>query len=384
MSQHYTFERAGTDPESSARAGVLYTPHGVIETPIFMPVGTQATVKSLSPVELIDCGASIILANTYHLHLRPGDGLIAEAGGLHAFENWDRAILTDSGGFQVFSLRDISKITDDGVWFQSHIDGSRHFFSPESVMEIERNLGADIIMAFDECPPAGAAASHIESAVDRTIAWAARCVEAHGATPPLHGFSQALFGIVQGGVYRALRERCARELIAMDFPGYAIGGCAVGEDIGAMYEIAEYTAALLPEHKPRYLMGVGLPRNILECIARGIDMFDCVVPTRNGRNGCAFTWRGKVNIRNARYTRDFESPLDSGCPCYACKTFSRAYLRHLFEAGEILAIRMITLHNIYFYMDMVRQARAHIQNGDFAAWKESAVAGMEAGDDQRP
>jgi queuine tRNA-ribosyltransferase len=348
-----------------------------------MPVGTLATVKSLSPAELAGCGCSIILANTYHLHLRPGDQLIADAGGLHAFENWPGALLTDSGGFQVFSLRDISRITDEGVWFQSHIDGSRHFFSPESVMEIEHNLGADIIMAFDECPPADADAAHIEAAVERTIDWARRCVAAHAKSGPVHGHPQALFGIVQGGVHEPLRARCARELIAMDFPGYAVGGCAVGEAIESMYDIVNYTTGLLPVEKPRYLMGVGLPDNILESVARGVDMFDCVAPTRNGRNGCAFTWRGKINIRNARHARDFDTPIDSSCACYACTTFSRAYLRHCFMAGEILAIRMISLHNVFFYMELIRAARAAIRDGTFASWKQSALARMAAGEADR-
>jgi queuine tRNA-ribosyltransferase len=368
---HYTLHHK--DPSSSARAGTFTTPHGTIETPVFMPVGTQATVKSLSPEELAGCGSPIILANTYHLHLRPGSELIREGGGLHRFESWGGALLTDSGGFQVFSLRDISKITDDGVVFKSHIDGSTHLFSPERVMEIEHNLGADIIMVFDECPPADAAPEIIEKAVDRSVRWARRCREAHEGLPFHFGFPQALFGIVQGGTIRELRERCVRELVAIGFPGYALGGLAVGEKITTTYDVAAFTAAILPEDKPRYLMGVGKPQDILNCIERGIDMFDCVLPTRNARNGSAFTSRGKINVRNAQFTRAFDVPLDTRCSCSTCKKFSMAYIRHLYMAGEILAIRLLTLHNIHYYMDLVRQARAHIVAGDFTVWKKAAI-----------
>jgi queuine tRNA-ribosyltransferase len=341
-----------------------------------MPVGTQAAVKSMSPLELRQCGCPIILANTYHLHLRPGSQLISEAGGLHKFESWNGSILTDSGGFQVFSLRDISKITDDGVEFQSHIDGSRHFFAPERVMEIQHELGADIIMAFDECPPSNADPAKIAAAVDRTLLWAGRCREHHHKLRFLHGYPQHLFGIVQGGVSNELRERCARELVAMDFSGYAVGGLAVGESMEAMYKAAAYTARLLPEDKPRYLMGVGTPADILECISAGIDMFDCVLPTRNARNGSAFTSAGKVNIRNSMHTKDFARPLDEKCSCYACSNFSRAYIRHLYMAGEILAIRLMTLHNIHFYMELVRNAREHIISGTFGEWKKEMIADM--------
>ncbi len=380
METYFDYKCIRHDDVTRARAGIFSTPHGSIETPVFMPVGTQATVKSLSPDELVQCGCPIILANTFHLHLRPGDDLIREAGGLHRFEQWNRAILTDSGGFQVFSLRDISSISDDGVWFQSHIDGSRHFFSPETVMEIEHNLGADIIMMFDECPPAKVEQSAIAKAVDRTIAWAARCVERHASLPEHFGYPQALFGIVQGSTFSSLRERCARELVAMDLPGYAIGGLAVGEAVEDMYDMVRFTSDLLPVDKPRYLMGVGLPQNILECIARGIDMFDCVLPTRNGRNGCAFTWKGKVNIRNACHTRDFDSALDTTCACYACRNFSRAYLRHLFMAGEILAIRLLTLHNVHFFMELVRNAREHIIEGTFSEWKNDILHSLVPGE----
>jgi queuine tRNA-ribosyltransferase len=377
----FSFTVTAIEAQSKARAGFLHTPHGIIETPVFMPVGTQATVKTLSPQELTGCGCSIILANTYHLHLRPGDELVARAGGLHRFEGWNGALLTDSGGFQVFSLRDISKVTEDGVWFQSHIDGSKHFFSPERVIEIERNLGADIIMMFDECPPAKAEAGDIERAVERTIRWAARCVDAHEKTPFRHGAPQALFGIVQGSTYKPLRERCARELVAMDLPGYAVGGLAVGESTEDLYAMALYTCGILPENKPRYLMGVGTPENILECIARGVDMFDCVLPTRNARNGTLFSWSGKINIRNACHTDDFDRGIDDACACYTCQTFSRAYLRHLFIAGEILGIRLLTLHNIHFYMDLVGRARARIRDGTFTEWKNEVLGKMKAIDE---
>jgi queuine tRNA-ribosyltransferase len=376
MSNQFSFSLLSNDQNSKARAGVLTTPHAVVETPIFMPVGTQATVKALSPAELEECGAQIILANTYHLHLRPGDELIKDAGGLHKFEHWNRAMLTDSGGFQVFSLRDISKITEEGVWFQSHIDGSRHFFSPERVMEIEHNLGADIIMIFDECPPSDAPPEAIVKAVDRTLRWAARCLDAHVKTPFYHGFPQALFGIVQGGTIRELRERCARELVAMDFPGYALGGLAVGEKIETTYDVVDFAADLLPVEKPRYLMGVGTPIDILECIERGIDMFDCVLPTRNARNGSVFSSKGKVNVKNAKYTRNFDSPIDKECSCYACRNFSMSYVRHLYMAGEILALRLLTLHNVYFYMQLVKNARKQILDGTFVEWKRETLAKM--------
>ena len=370
----FNFQIEKTDPRSSARAGVLQTAHGTVLTPIFMPVGTQATVKALSPAELDECGCSCVLANTYHLHLRPGDELIRSGGGLHKFAAWNRAILTDSGGYQVFSLRDMSKITDDGVVFRSHIDGSERFFSPERVMEIEHNLGADIIMAFDECPPSDADAAPIERAVDRTIRWAKQCAEIHARLPFHYGYAQALFGIVQGGAVEDLRRRCVRELAAIDFPGYAIGGLAVGEEISATYRIAAFTARLLPPEKPRYLMGVGTPIDILECMERGIDMFDCVLPTRNARNGSAFTRHGKLNIRNAAYTREFEHPLDEECACYACRNFSRAYVRHLYMAGEILALRLLTLHNVHFYMELVRTARERIVAGNYTEWKKEMLA----------
>ena len=376
MESPFSFTLHAVDAQSKARAGSFSTPHGTLQTPVFMPVGTQATVKALSPAELKECECSIILANTYHLHLRPSDELIKDAGGLHSFENWNRAILTDSGGFQVFSLRDISRISEDGVEFQSHIDGSRHFFSPEKVMEIEHNLGADIIMIFDECPPADAPPEAVVKAVERTLRWARRCLDAHVNLPFHFGYPQALFGIVQGGTIHQLRERCALELRSMDFPGYALGGLAVGEKIQTTYEIVNFSSDLLPVHKPRYLMGVGTPVDILECIERGIDMFDCVLPTRNARNGSAFTSLGKVNAKNAKHTRGFDSSLDPNCSCYACRNFSMSYIRHLYMAGEILALRLLSLHNIHFYMHLVRSAREHIISGDFTGWKKDTLARM--------
>ncbi len=367
------FELVAVDPGSRARAGVLRTAHGAVETPTFMPVGTQATVKALSPADLDECGCGVILANTYHLHLRPGDDLVAAAGGLHAFENWNKPILTDSGGFQVFSLRDISKITEDGVWFQSYIDGSRHFFSPERSIEIQRNLGADIIMAFDECPPAQAADAALKQAVDRTVRWARRCADAHAGLPLVHGYPQSLFGIVQGGTNRELRAMCAEQVLSLHLPGYALGGLAVGETVADMYGVAGFVCELLPQGKPRYLMGVGMPDNILECIERGVDMFDCVLPTRNARNGTAFSWNGAIHIRNACHARDFGRSIDETCGCYTCANFSRAYLRHLFCAGEILSLRLLTLHNVFFFMELVRRARENILAGTFCSFKAETL-----------
>jgi queuine tRNA-ribosyltransferase len=377
------FELKKAKNDSGARLGTVCTAHGTFETPVFMPVGTQATVKALSPAELEECSSRIILANTYHLHLRPGDEVVANAGGLHAFESWNRSLLTDSGGFQVFSLRDISKVTEDGVWFQSYIDGSKHFFSPERSIEIQRNLGADIIMMFDECPPSTAERSQVSGAVERTIRWAHRCCEAHAGLPFSHGYSQTLFAIVQGGTDKILRERCARSLTDLNLPGYAIGGLAVGESTEELYDLAAFSASLLPVDKPRYLMGVGTPENILECISRGVDMFDCVLPTRNARNGTAFTWKGKVNIRNTCHTQDFSRGLDPSCGCYACKTFSRSYLRHLFMAGEILSLRLLTLHNVYFYQELMRAARKHIEEGNFSSWKDATLAGLQANKEEK-
>ena len=380
------FELIATAKNSAARAAKFTTAHGEIQTPVFMPVGTQASVKSLSPHELIDADARIILANTYHLHLRPTSEIIREAGGLHKFENYDGSILTDSGGFQVFSLKDSLKITDEGVHFQSHIDGSKHFFTPKSVIETQHALGADIIMQFDECPPSTAEDAAIKKAVERTLNWARICKETHEEAPRgfCHGYPQYLFGIVQGGINESLRSYCAKELINIGFDGYAVGGLAVGESSLDMYSVAGFTAAQLPPDKPRYLMGVGKPIDILECIDRGIDMFDCVLPTRNARNGSVYSWDTSaagaaraaivtVNIRNSQHRRDFDTPIDPTCGCYCCRNFSRAYLRHLYIAGEILALRLLSLHNIHFYMNLVKTARQKILDNSFAEWKKGIV-----------
>jgi len=340
---------------TGARRGRVHTPHGVIETPVFMPVGTQATVKAISPRELEDIGAKIILSNTYHLYIRPGHELIKQAGGLHGFMNWNKAILTDSGGFQVFSLADLRNIQEEGVTFKSHLDGSKHFISPEKAIEIENALGADIIMAFDECAPYPCDYDYAKEAMERTTRWAARCKQTHKNTE-----KQALFGIVQGVTYKDLRQESAKQLIEIDFPGYAIGGLSVGEPSEIMYEVLDYTTPLLPEGKPRYLMGVGTPDYLIEGVVRGIDMFDCVLPTRIARNGTAMTSRGKVVVRNAVYEKDF-SPLDSECDCYACKNFTRAYLRHLIKANEILGIRLVSLHNLRFLIKLMENVRLAIE-----------------------
>lgn len=342
--------------QSGARLGKLHTPHGVINTPIFMPVGTQATVKAMSPIELKEIGSEIILSNTYHLHMRPGEKLVEKAGGLHKFMNWDKPILTDSGGFQVFSLAEFRNIKEEGVTFKSHIDGSKHFISPEIAIQIENALGADIIMAFDECLPYPCDYDYAKKSLHRTIRWAERCLETHKNTD-----KQALFGIIQGGMYKDLREESVREMLKLDFPGYSIGGLSIGEPKPIMYDVLDWTAHLLPEDKARYLMGVGSPDCLFEGVIRGIDMFDCVLPTRIARNGTAFTSKGKVVIRNAEYAEDF-SPLDDECDCYACKNFSKAYIRHLFKAKEILGARLATIHNLRFLINLMSQIREAIMN----------------------
>ncbi|MCK5052240.1 MAG: tRNA guanosine(34) transglycosylase Tgt [Candidatus Cloacimonetes bacterium] len=347
----------------NARAGVLYTPHGDIKTPIFMPVGTRATVKTLDPQDLIDVNAQIILGNTYHLYLRPGHELIKKAGGLHKFMGWNKPILTDSGGFQVMSLAGLRKITPEGVRFQSHIDGSYHMFTPEKVMEIQNAIGADIIMSFDECPPYPATKKYVADSLKTTLDWAARGKAAHKNTK-----QQALFGIVQGGIYEDLREESAKKLMEMDFPGYSIGGLAVGEEKEDMLKITKFLNNILPKEKPRYLMGVGTPGDLLKNIENGIDMFDCVMPTRNARKGTIFTWNGKMIIKSARYTEDF-LPIDENCECYTCRNFSRAYIRHLFNVNELLGMRLASIHSLHFYLDLVTKARKAILNGNYAAFK---------------
>lgn len=350
--------------QSGARLGKIHTPHGSFDTPIFMPVGTQATVKGMTPWELKDLGAGIILSNTYHLYLRPGHKLVEEAGGLHKFMNWDRGILTDSGGFQVFSLNELRKITEEGVEFKSHLDGSRHFFSPEFVMEIENSLGADIIMAFDECTPYPSSYEYSKQSMERTSRWAERCLKAHKNTD-----KQALFGIVQGGMYEDLRKQSARDLVSMDFPGYAIGGLSVGEPGELMYRMLEATVPELPEDKPRYLMGVGSPDYLIEGSIRGVDMFDCVLPTRIGRNGTVLTSKGKVIVRDAKYARDF-TPMDPDCDCPACKNFTRAYIRHLLKANEVLGIRLTTMHNIHFLINLMKNIRQAIMEDNLLEFRE--------------
>lgn len=362
------------DKHSSARCGVLTTDHGEIHTPIFMPVGTVGTVKGVHVRELKeDIGAEIILGNTYHLYLRPGTDILYEAGGLHRFNGWDRPILTDSGGFQVFSLTDTGrKITEEGVTFRSHIDGSKHLFTPEKVMDIQRRIGADIIMAFDECPPGTSDYRYAKTSLELTQRWLERCVARLDGTESLYGYEQNLFPIVQGCVYRDLRERAAEHAVALGRAGYAIGGLAVGEPAEDMYAMIEIVNRILPENKPRYLMGVGTPENILEGIALGVDMFDCVMPTRNGRNGMLFTTEGIINIKNQKWERDF-SALDPALLCYADRQYSKAYLRHLIKADELLGLQICSIHNLAFYLWLVREARKHIVEGDFVTWKTATV-----------
>ena len=354
-----TFDIAARDPLSQARIGRLETPHGSIHTPVFMPVGTQATVKALRSSDLLDCGASIILGNTYHLYLRPGHELISDLGGLHEFMGWRLPILTDSGGFQVFSLGNLARVSEDGVTFQSHIDGSRHLLTPERAIDIQLALGSDIMMAFDECTPYPVTYDAARLSMELTGRWAQRCRAAG------NGRTGGLFGIVQGSVYKELRDTSARQLRDIGFDGYAIGGLSVGETRAVMYDMAAHTAAQLPEDKPRYLMGVGKPQDILHAVRMGIDMFDCVLPTRNARNGFLFTSEGKVAIKNARYRAD-ERPLDPECDCFTCRRHSRAYLRHLFMAGEILALHLNTVHNVTYYLSLMRRMREAIRLGSLS------------------
>jgi len=357
------------DKQSQARAGILKTNHGTIKTPVFMPVGTQATVKTLSPAELRKLGAQIILSNTYHLYLRPGHELIRLAGGLQKFSSWRRPILTDSGGYQVFSLAKLNKITDDGLHFQSHLDGSRHFFTPEKVVQIQRDLGSDIMMVLDECAPYPCDYEYAKKSICLTTAWAKRSLEAFQTNPEVHGYSQTLFAIVQGSTYEDLRRENTQVLVEMDFPGYAIGGLSVGEPKTAMQEMTSLVTELLPQGKPRYLMGVGKPEDLLDGVERGVDMFDCIMPTRNGRNGTAFTSSGPIVIKNAKFREQF-LPLDDECDCYTCRTFTQAYLRHLFQAEELLVLRLISYHNLRFYLRLMQNIRAAILRSDFMRWKK--------------
>jgi len=367
------FELQKTDNNSKARAGIITTDHGTIETPIFMPVGTQGTVKAIDQKTLKEeINAPVILGNTYHLYLRPGMEIMHQAGGLHQFMNWDRNILTDSGGFQVFSLSELRKLKPDGVEFSSHLDGSKHFFSPGKVIEIQRNIGADIIMPLDECTPFPCDYEYAKKSKELTSSWAKLNKEAFEKSKPLYGYEQYLFGIVQGSVYKDLREESAKDLMNIDFDGYSIGGLAVGEPAENMYEIVDFTTDILPVNKPRYLMGVGRPENILEAIERGVDMFDCVMPTRNARNAYLFTAEGVVTIRGATYKNDF-TPVDEKCDCYTCQNHTRAYLRHLFNTKEILAYELATIHNLKFYLNLVREARERIFDGSYIAWKNKII-----------
>ena len=355
------YELLHVDATTGARRGRLHTPHGTIETPVFMPVGTQGSVKAIAPDDLETLGAQIILSNTYHLMLRPGEALVGALGGLHRFIHWSKPMLTDSGGFQVYSLAERRKITEEGATFQSHLDGSKQVLTPERSMEIQEVLGADVIMAFDECPPAMSERSYMEPSMARTTRWLDRCAKAWNRQ------RSSLFGIVQGGLFEDLRKRHVEEICSLDLPGFALGGYAVGESPEQMHAGVAYTAPLLPRDKPRYLMGVGTPLDLVTCVGAGVDMFDCVLPTRTARNGLLFTSEGRLTIKNARYQRD-ERPVDPRCGCYTCRTFSRAYLRHLFVAQELVAMRLNTLHNLHFFLDLMAQARVAIEQDRYGAF----------------
>lgn len=367
------FELQHTDVQSKARAGLITTDHGQIETPIFMPVGTQGAVKAVHMPELEnDIKAQIILGNTYHLYLRPGLEILEQAGGLHKFNSWNKPILTDSGGFQVFSLAHNRKLTEEGAIFRSHIDGSKHMFTPERVMDIERTIGADIMMAFDECTPGDAEYAYAKKSLELTERWLDRCITRFNETECSYGYKQALFPIVQGCVYPDLRKRAAENVASKEAEGNAIGGLAVGEPTEKMYEMIEIVNEILPQDKPRYLMGVGTPANILEAIERGVDMFDCIMPTRNGRNGQLFTRNGILNMKNKKWANDF-SPIDTEGTSFVDTLYSKAYLRHLFIVNEILALQIASIHNLAFYLSLVKEARKHIIAGDFTTWKASII-----------
>ena len=368
----FTFNIEHTDCNSRARVGIISTPHGIVETPIFMPVGTVGSVKSLSPEDLNNAGAQIILGNTYHLYLRPGLDVLKHFGGLAAFSSWNKPTLTDSGGFQVFSLADLNKITEEGVSFKSHLDGSTLFLNPEKAIEIQEAIGSDIIMSFDECIPYPSDHDYVLKSVDRTTRWAERGKNAKTR------YDQALFGIVQGGVYEDMRKRSAVQLTSIGFDGYSIGGLSVGEEISQMYEVCSYTTDFLPKDKPRYLMGVGTPEDLLHCIEYGVDMFDCVMPTRNARNGTLFTSEGKFSIKRADLAFSDE-PVDKNCSCYTCKNFSRGYLRHLYKSGEILALRLNSIHNIYFYLSLVKNSRNAIKEDNFKEFQKEMLNKMNPG-----
>ena len=368
MKPAVTYELLHEDKNAGARRGVIHTPHGDIQTPVFMPVGTLGTVKSMTPEELKDeVEAQIILANTYHLYLRPGQDIVKEAGGLHKFMNWDRPILTDSGGFQVFSLGDLRTLSEEGALFSSHLDGSKHLFTPENVMKIEEDLGADIIMAFDECCPYPSTYEYTKNSMERTTRWAKRCKEAHTNTE-----EQALFGIIQGGFYKDLRDKSLQDLVELDLPGYAIGGISVGEPKEEFLDILYNTASKMPKDKPRYLMGVGTPDYLIESALAGIDMCDCVLPTRLARHGNAMTWNGKITVRNAEYARDWR-PLDKECDCYTCRNYSRAYIRHLVKTNEILGIRLLSIHNLKFLTKLMERVRIEIEQDNLLNFKNEVL-----------
>lgn len=368
-----SFQLSHKDPGSKARTGTITTDHGVIRTPIFMPVGTVGSVKAVTQQQLeTEVKAQIILGNTYHLYLRPGLEVLQQAGGLHQFNGWHHPILTDSGGYQVFSLAGTRKIKEEGVTFQSHIDGSKHLFSPEKVMDIQRVIGADIIMAFDECPPGGSAFDYAKKSMELTHRWLDRCVSQFHATAPLYGYTQNLFPIVQGGTFKELRKASCEYIASKEMNGNAIGGLSVGEPEPVMYEICDWCCDHLPQEKPRYLMGVGTPWNMLECIGMGVDMFDCVMPTRNGRNAMLFTSKGVINIDNKKWEFDF-SPIDDGIDCSTSAYYTKSYLRHLFKAQEILGLTIASVHNLAFYLWLMGEARKHIEAGDFASWKTQMI-----------
>ncbi len=370
------FKLLKKDAQTKARAGLLQTDHGTVRTPVFMPVGTRGSVKAVEQRELLEIEAQIILGNTYHLFQRPGVDVLRKFGGLHSFISWPRPMLTDRGGFQILSQSELRKQSDEGVEFRSHIDGAYHFLTPEKIIEVERQIGADVIMVLDECPPYPADKEYIAKSVDLTHGWAMRCKENFVNSKPLYNYDQFLFGIVQGGTYFDLREKSARQLTGADFDGYAIGGLAVGEPAEEMYRVTDYVTDILPEVKPRYLMGVGTPENLLEAVERGVDMFDCVMPTRNGRNAQLFTSEGVLNIKNAVYKLD-DSPPDRNCDCHTCRNYSRAYLRHLFNVGEIFGLQLASLHNLRFFISLMEQTRLAIMEDRFVEYKKETLANLD-------
>lgn len=371
------FELLKTSKKSKARLGVVHTDHGDVTTPIFMPVGTEATVKAVTPAQLKDIKAEIILANTYHLYLRPTTPRIAKAGGIHKFMGWDGPVLTDSGGFQVWSLKDLRKITPEGVEFRSILDGSKHFFSPASVMNAQREIGADIIMALDECTPFPSTAKEAEHSLKFTLKWTAEAMQWLKEHPPIHGYDQQFFGIIQGGMHKDLRKQAIERITELGPDGYAMGGLSVGEPTETMYEIADFCTDILPQDHARYVMGVGTPWNLLELIERGVDMCDCVMPTRNARNGMLFTSEGVLRYKAARHAEEFDKPVDPNCDCYCCRNFSRSYLRHLFKSKEPLGWTLSTIHNLHFYLHLMQQARDHIEVGDFEEWSAAMIPQLQ-------